>query len=317
MPLLRQFSTTYIRSKSIIVASIIVAVLSLMPCFAHLFIIRVSIRALIYAIFAMSWDLLYGYAGLISFGHALFFGLGAYTCAILNTLFDLPPWGCILIAPCISTLAGLIISIPCLRLKEAYLALGTLAFAEIVRYLAIHFRELTGAEEGIRGIQVFSENILFNYYLYLIITLVCTTMLLLVVKSSFGLKLIAIREDEELSKACGINTSKYKISAFLLSSFIAGMSGGLYAHFTGIVEASIFSSTVSFMAVSMTIIGGLGTIIGPIVGSYLITFISEILRATLDIRLLVYSLTLVLVLLFIPEGIIARVRRLYRVGREK
>ncbi len=220
------------------------------------YVFRIIILTSIFAILAASWDLLSGFTGQLNFGHALFFGVGAYSSAILNTHLHIPPWGGVPLGAVVAVLAGLIVGIPCLRLKHTYLALTTLAFPIILLGIIIAMPDITGGELGMSGLQRFTNSLMGNYYLHVITILVLCFVMWKITDSNTGIIFHAIREDELAVKASGINTTRYKLLAFSLSGFFAGISGGLYAHYMRIAGPSTLDVSMSFTVVIWAIFGG-------------------------------------------------------------
>ncbi len=220
----------------------------------------------IFAILAASWDLLSGFTGQMNFGHALFFGVGAYGAALLNLHADLPPWGSIPLGALAAVLAGLVIGIPCLRLKGTYLALTTLAFPIILMGLVFAFPDQTGGELGISGLERLNMSRVTSYYIVIVVMLVLVTIMWMITDSNTGIIFHAIREDELAVRAAGINTTRYKLMAFCLSGFFAGISGGLYAHYMRIAGPSTLEVGMSFSVVIWAVFGGIVTIYGPVGG---------------------------------------------------
>jgi branched-chain amino acid transport system permease protein len=272
------------------------------------YILRILIFTNIYAIYAASWDFLSGYTGQVNFGQAVFFGVAAYTAALLNLNLGLPPAATIPIGAMAGVLAGLIVAIPALRLRGHYLALVTLAFPIILTGIVYAFPDFSGGELGVSGIAPLSHSRTFVYYLSLLIMIASALIMwkLTDVKSMFvrtGVILHAIREDEITARASGINTTKYKLLAFSISGFFAGVAGGLCAHFLGIAGPSNLTVLFSFMPILWTIFGGITTIYGPITGVYILYPLTEALRVAPEIRMLTLAFIVILVLLFMPEGL--------------
>jgi len=261
----------------------------------------------IYSIFAVSWDLLSGYTGQFCFGHALFFGVAAYTCAVLNLNFGLSPWITIPIGALTAVAVGLIVGVPCLRLRGIYLSLATVSFPTILLGIVFAFPEQTGGELGLYGITPLSSP-LCNYYLILILMLVSSFIVWKIVNSRIGIIFQAIREGEVTARASGINTAKYKLLAFIISGFFAGLAGGVYAHWMRTVGPSVLTTALSFQIITMVILGGLATIYGAIGGAYIVTLLTEYLRFTIEWRVLLYSAAVAVVLICIPRGILVWLR---------
>jgi branched-chain amino acid transport system permease protein len=258
----------------------------------------------IYAIFLSSWDLLGGYTGQISFGHSLFIGGGAYAAGILSFYFQLPLYFTIPIGGCVAAAFGLLLGVPCLRLKGPYLALATFAASGVLAALTAVFWRYSGGEDGLYGIAPVSANYVLKYYWSVGLMLGICGFLLFFVNTQYGLVLQAIREDESAAQASGLNVTRYKLITFVLSGFFAGVAGAFYAHTQMHVGTDELSLSLSIMIVLMSVVGGLGSIIGPIVAGYLLILLNEWLRVIEVVRVLIYSGSVVLILLFIPKGVV-------------
>lgn len=272
------------------------------------YIIRIVILTSIFAILAASWDLLSGFTGQMNFGHALFFGVGAYTAAILNIKAQIPPWGSIPLGAVTAVLAGLIIGIPCLRLKHTYLALTTLAFPIILLGIVFAVPGFTGGELGISGVRKITHSLVGGYYLHVILMLILCFTMWKITDSNTGIIFHAIREDELAVKAAGINTTRYKLLAFSLSGFFAGIAGGLYAHYMRIAGPSTLEVSMSFNVVIWAIFGGVATIYGPIAAVFILFPLLEFVRFWPEYRVLIFAFVVMLILLYMPEGLITWVR---------
>jgi branched-chain amino acid transport system permease protein len=280
-----------------------------LPLFSNdFYLLRILILASIFAILAASWDLLSGFTGQMNFGHALFFGVGAYTAALLNLHFHIPPWGSIPLGGLAAVLAGLIIGIPCLRLKGTYLALTTLAFPIILTGIVFALPGITGGDLGISGISRLSGSRIGDYYITVVLMLGLTTLMWKITDSNTGIIFHAIREDEVAVRASGINTTRYKLLAFSLSGFFAGLSGGLYAHFMRIAGPSTLEVQLSFTVVIWAVFGGIVTIYGPVAAVFILFPLLEFLRIWPQYRTLMFAAVILLILLYMPEGLISWVR---------
>jgi len=281
----------------------------------YLFIITI---ANILVIFAVSWDLLSGYTGLINFGHALFFGVGAYTVALLNKYLGWQPWATIPVGSLVATGFGVLTCIPALRLRGPYLSLLTLSFPLMLLGLVMTFKGVTGGEYGMSGLPYLANTYTSRYY---IVLLVMTVSVLIMWKLTdagskyirTGLIFHAIREDEIAARASGINTINYKILAFVIGGFFCGLAGALYAHVLGTVSISYLSMTMSFRAIIYVVFGGIVSIYGPVVGVYtlqtLLQFAGQAGQNFLGRNLiLIMGILVILVLLFMPEGVAVWIR---------
>jgi len=267
-----------------------------------------------------------GYVGQVSFGHAIFLGVSAYATAYIIKYFGWPWWGALLLGAIIAVLFGVIVGVPALRLKGPYLALGTLSMSLILYQvflmgsLGILWEDAFGTElfgtDGLSQIPPISTDITIQYYVIFII--MCTSVLILthIVKSNIGTIFRAIRDDETGTSASGINTTKYKILAFLISGFFAGIAGGLYTlRFSG-VNPGVFQPLYSFYAIIMVAVGGIATLSGAALGAFIFVFLGEILRLLGDIPQLevlggiaepifIFSILLILIIRFAEHGLLA------------
>jgi branched-chain amino acid transport system permease protein len=272
------------------------------------FILRVLILAAIFAIFAASWDLLSGFTGQINFGHALFFGVAAYTAALLNLNLGLAPWATIPISAITAVVAGLIVGIPCLRLRGTYLAFATLAFPLILLGVVFAIPSISGGELGLQGIDPLSKSRVISYYIIIPSMIVLGFIMWKITDSNIGLIFHAIREDEVTARASGINTTRYKLLAFCLSGLFAGIAGGLYAHFVKAAGPSTLELLLSFQVIIWAVFGGIATIYGPIAGVLILYPLTEYvltryIAVASEAKTLIFAFIVLLVLLFMPQGL--------------
>jgi branched-chain amino acid transport system permease protein len=272
------------------------------------YLLRILILSSIFAIFAASWDLLSGFTGQMNFGHALFFGVAAYTAALLNLHAHLPPWGSVPLGALAAVLTGLIIGIPCLRLRGTYLALTTLAFPVILLGVVYAIPDITGGELGISGLERLSGSRITDYYIAVVLMLGLCTIMWKITQSNTGLIFHAIREDELAARTAGINTTRYKLLAFCLSGFFAGIAGGLYAHFMRIAGPANLEVTMSFTVVIWAIFGGVVTIYGPVGAVFILFPLLELFHFWPRLRMLMFALVILLILLYMPDGLLPWIR---------
>ncbi len=272
------------------------------------YLLRILILASIFAIFAASWDLLSGFTGQMNFGHALFFGVAAYTAALLNLHARVPPWGSIPLGALAAVFTGLIVGIPCLRLRGTYLALTTLAFPIILLGIVYAVPGITGGELGISGLARLSGSRITDYYITVVLMLGLCTIMWKITQSNTGLIFHAIREDELAARTAGINTTRYKLLAFCLSGFFAGISGGLYAHFMRIAGPANLEVTMSFTVVIWAIFGGVVTIYGPVGAVFILFPLLELFHFWPKLRMLMFALVILFILLYMPDGLLPWIR---------
>lgn len=262
-----------------------------------------------YVILACSWDLLTGFTGNVNFGHAFFIGGAGFAGALLNLHVGWGPWLTLPIGGLVAALCGLLVGSFTLRLRGPYFAAVTFCFATLLyKWIMIRY-EIFGGEEGLPGIDWLMETTLGNYYFSGILMLAFISFLYLLSKSSFGLILRSIGENEIASEGSGINTTFYKIAAFMISAFIAGVAGAMYGHAQMHVGPEMAHDSLSALVLIMAVVGGMGSIIGPIMGAYLLTLVNESLRFMGEFRLLIYSSAVVAVILFAPKGLLDIITR--------
>jgi branched-chain amino acid transport system permease protein len=260
---------------------------------------------LCYGMWAASWDFMSGLTGRENFGHSLFIGTGAYTAGFLNTEFGFNAWWSLLAAPAVAMLFALAVGFPTLRLRGPYFALAMLSATTAMLYLTIIYSPITGGQDGLNGLYPIIDSQREYYYLTLAFLLATGLVLKLLAKAPFGTILRAIRGDEAACQAAGINVTFYKIAALAISAGFAGIGGVLYAHYQLQVGPDLFAVILSINIIIMVYVGGMGTIYGPVGGAILLNILTESLRAFSEYRLWVYTLVLMLVLFFLPKGLVA------------
>ncbi len=272
-----------------------------------------------YVILACSWDLLTGFTGNVNFGHAFFIGGAGFAGALLNLHFGWGPWLTLPAGGLVAALCGLLVGSFTLRLKGPYFAAVTFCFATLLYKLIMIQHDVFGGEEGLSGVDWLSETTLGSYYVSGILMLATIFFLYFLSKSPFGLILRSIGENEMASEGSGINTTFYKIVAFMISAFIAGVGGAMYAHAQMHVGPEMAHDALSGLVLIMAVVGGMGSIIGPVIGAYLLTIANESLRFMGEFRLLIYSGAVVAIILFAPKGLLDIFLRVYRrvVGQAK
>jgi branched-chain amino acid transport system permease protein len=284
----------------------VVAVLALAPVFvASNYLTGVLTVCVIYGIWASSWDFMSGLTGRENFGHSLFIGAGAYTAGFLATIWFTNPWYSLPAAVIIAVGFSLLVGFPTLRLRGPYFALAMLSASAILQRLCLIFWEYTGGEEGLYGLDPLIRNPLHYYWFVLAILVVTVIVLTLLAQSHWGLLLRAIRGDEATCQAAGINVTFYKIASLAISAGFAGLGGALYAHYQLQVSPPLFSVVVSITVIIMVYVGGIGSIYGAAIAAILLTLLTEMLRGFGEYRLWIYTLTLMLILFFLPNGLIA------------
>jgi branched-chain amino acid transport system permease protein len=288
------------------------------------YILHILILSSIYAVLAMSLDLVVGFTGVLSVAHAAFFGIGAYTAAIGSTTYGASFSCCVGIAVLISILSSFFLSVPSLRVRDDYFVITTFGFQVIASNIFTNWMNVTHGPLGIPGIPqatLFGATVRSqSSFLLLAITasVIPTALLISVAFSPFGRVLRAIREDEVLAQALGKNVLRFKMGAFALSAGCAAVAGVVYAHYLGFIDPTSFTVTDSILFISMVVIGGAGTIWAPALGALFLVALPEVLRfvgfsthTAADIRQITYGLVLVILIAFRPTGIFGR----HEVGR--
>jgi len=288
-----------------------VAVAILLPFVTgNLFLLNLLSLLLIFIIFSSAWNLL-ACSGQGSLGHAAFFGIGAYASTLIAVKSGVSPYITIFIGAAVAAFIGILIGLTCVRLKEWFLAMVTFGFAIIVQTLTVSIlAPVTGGWDGIASPRLMSPAIpgyqLLEYYSILVITIASIIFIWYIMKSRIGLAFSAIRENELEARASGINPVKYRLLAFALSAYLAGVAGALEIHHIGYITPEIYGVDLSFWPVTYVIFGGLGTLAGPIVGTIVLTFIWEGLKmAGLTFgRYVIVGVLLILVIIFLPKGLV-------------
>lgn len=288
------------------------------------FLLHLAITVLMWTLLGLSWNLLGGYAGQVSFGHAAFFGVGAYTTMILYLKLGLAPWYGIALGGALAALFSLPIGYLCFRLRGPYFALATLAVAEITRLVALNWETLTNGPVGLLITTLPEVSFLGRAidwerkepFFYLIALLAVGGMLAThyLMRGRLGAYLVAIREDEDAAESVGIDTTRAKSVTLAASAFFTGLAGGFYGMYFRYVDPdAVFPIAVSIETVFIAVVGGLGTVVGPIVGAVFLTTVAETFRERFVVgHLIFYGLFMMLVIRFMPEGIWGRIRRLHR-----
>ena len=301
-----------------ILLALCLAILVAIPQFASSYIVYVVVLAMLFSMLTASFDLLPGYTGPLSFAHAAFYGLGAYTSALLTLRTGMSFWLAMPISAVSVFLFAALVGYPALKLRGHYFAVTTFFFGHFIYLVLLNTQSLTKGPLGLGGIK--PPNSIFGidfgemnniYYLILFFGVLTVIFLYLLVKSNFGRLLISIRENEDLAQAVGVNTALYKVLAFSISAGLAGMTGSLFAHFFKLLHPSTFAWMTSEMIVIMFLVGGAGTLIGPIIGAGVVTFVLEIMRFAPELRFIIWSILLIAILVFEPRGlagIYARIR---------
>jgi len=272
-------------------------------------------------ILALGLNMLMGYAGQVSLGHAAFYGIGAYTTAILSSTYGFSPWISVFFSIGISVLVAFIIGMPTLKLSGYYLGMGTLGFGMIVTIVIREWSSLTGGASGFVGISnlkigsfVFVSG---QSYFFLVWSMVLLSIILCrrIISSRIGRALRSIHDSENASMAVGVNTWKLKLQIFMFSAALGGLAGFLYAHFVLFISPGSFDFMSSIKLVTMVVIGGMASILGAILGAVFITVLPELLHGFAEYEMIVYGLILMVTMIFMPQGLTKGLIDIY--GRSK
>jgi len=300
-----------IRGKSHLTLGFLLVTLLLFPLLVKSqFIIRVVINILIYIMLASSMNIINGFGGMFSIGHAGYYCVGAYTAAILSTRFG---WSFWILLPLSGAMAGivsmLLLGFPALRLRGLYFAMVTLGFSEVIRLIVLNWITLTRGPMGIPGIPFptfFGNSIRYNWQFYYIILGIVVLMLFIiqrVLNSRIGRAWISIREDETAASAMGVEVFRYKLMNLFFATFWAGVAGCIYAFFARYISADSFTLDEGFSILAMVIVGGQGSFIGPILGPFLLLTLTEIFRGIAQYRLIIFGAAILIVMHLRPGGI--------------
>lgn len=329
--ILRFFSSLY--AKKLYFFSILVLVIFLLaiPHLVTEYIRYVIIICLIYGILTLSYNLVMGYTGQLSFCHAAFYGIGAYTSVLLTGTYiggvlvsrSLSFWVAFPIAGILSAVFAAAVGFPALRLRGSYFAVTTFFFSWFVYLVFLNWTDVTNGPLGLRGVPPPDPILGIDFrsstpYYYLVLGVFMTTTLLLyyLINSNIGKIFVSIREEETLAESLGINAMKYKVLSFTIGAFFAGLAGSLFAHFIRFNHPSSFSWYESDIVLVMTVVGGCGTIIGPIIGAGIVQALFELLRP-IDpgLRMILVFAASIIVVVLEPRGIVGTCKRIARILR--
>jgi branched-chain amino acid transport system permease protein len=276
----------------------------------------------LFAIATLSLNLIIGITGQVSLAHGAFFGIGAYGVAILTTTSHMSFWLALPLAAIIAALAGLIIGIPALRTRGAYFAISTLCMGFIVELVASNWIDLTGGYNGIVGVpqpssipipfvgQISFADQTSQYYMVLFFLLLTIFVMHRVTYSLKGLNFMAVRNNENLAEAVGINTFSTKLLSFVVGNFFAGLAGGIYASIIGSISPSATGIVNSFNWLAYLLLGGIATMAGPIIGAFVIPLLMEYLQALQEYTMIIFGILLIVVMIFFPTGFMGGITKL-------
>jgi branched-chain amino acid transport system permease protein len=290
---------------------ILLGFLLFIPSVLSQYSLHLMILVMVFVVIATSWNILV-WTHQISLGHAAFFGIGAYTAALMYNAWQLPIYFDLVLGGVFASLGAILIGVICLRMAPWALAIATLAFAEAVKVLVIMLPGLTEGAEGVAIAPLYGGGEtakVYAYYLVLAIAFLTVLMAYLLKRSKLYYAFTAIHDDQEAANMLGINPTKYKVMAFTISAFFVGVVGGFYAHYISYIDPhGVFNIHISVEAQIMPLMGGLYTVAGPVVGAFILTLLGEYLRITVKTGyLIIYGIILVLLIFYLPKGLVGLV----------
>ncbi len=303
---------------------IIVALLALLP-FSGLstYMMHIIILMIMWSVIGMAWNLLGGYCGQVSFGHAAFFGVGAYTAGILYFKLGISAWWGIPLSVVVLALEALVIGFICLRLRGPFFALATLAMGEVLRVTAENLRDFT---QGTLGILIKERTwVEKTWYYYIILAIAVLTYIVVkkIIESKLGYYFVAIREDQDAAESLGINTTLYKTIALVISAVLTGLAGAFYTNYMGYIDPEVVFALhdISIITIMIVMVGGVATYWGPVVGAGIMVVLAEWIRSLPRIgtaHQTLFGVLLILIIIFLPNGVVgdfSKIKRALGFGR--
>ncbi len=289
------------------------ALLAVLPAIVqNPYVLHMLVLCLLWTVLGQSWNLLGGYTGQVSFGHAAFFGIGAYTTGILvkSGLSPAAAWWGLFLGGLAAAAASAVIGWICFRLRGPYFALSVLALAEVLRLVALNWKQLTNGAEGILFIPAFNAK---AWYYWIVLALAALSMAAIryVMNGKLGFYFLAIREDQDCAESLGINATKYKLISLLISAFFTGVAGSFYMNYMGFIDPGIVFSVhdISVMMILVTMLGGVATTWGPAVGATIYILMSEAFRTYLKSgHLVFFGILIIVIIIFFPQGIVGTLK---------
>jgi len=288
-----------------VVGIVVLALFAAFPLFLGQYWLHTAIVGLFYVKMASSWNLLAGYTGQVSFAHAAFAGVGAYTSGILAAKAGLPPLLGLPIGIAVAAVLGLALGSLCIRMGGIYLSLTTLGFSEILRIIVTNEYEITRGTMGLKTPPLFGEySKTVSFYVLLAAALLILWLIRRILNSDLGASFRAVQNDETAAASLGIPVVRVRILAFVIAGAMAGFAGSLYGHYLMLITPHILSLDLMFLVLAMTVIGGMGTFIGPIVGALFLETLSEYIRVYGEYHILIFGLVALAVARFAPQGLV-------------
>jgi branched-chain amino acid transport system permease protein len=296
-------------SKTKLLSLLPAALLLLVPVLTqNPYLLHLLILVLMWVVLGQSWNLLGGYTGQVSFGHAAFFGIGAYTTGIMvkSGLSPVAAWWGLLLGGLAAMAVSAVIGWICFRLRGPYFALAVLALSEVLRLVALNWKQLTNGAEGILYIPAFHQKSGY-FYIALVIAAVNFVVIRGVMKSRLGYYFLAIREDQDCAESLGIDTTRYKLYSLLISAFFTGVAGAFYMNYLGFIDPGIVFNieNISIMMILVVMLGGAATMWGPAVGAVIYILVSEAMRVYVRSgHLVFFGVLIIAIIIFFPNGIV-------------
>jgi branched-chain amino acid transport system permease protein len=309
-------------AKRTLLSAAAVVGLALVPVFvSNTYALHMAVMVLLWVLLGQAWNLLGGYTGQVSYGHAAFFGVGAYTSAIMvkSGLSPAAAWWGLLLGGVLAAVVASVLGWICFRLRGPYFSLSILALSEVLRLVAVNWKQLTNGAEGILYIPAFNSK---GAYYWIVLALVVVSFLTIraVMRSKLGFYFLAIREDQDCAESLGINTTKYKLISLLISAFFTGVAGSFYMNYMGFIDPGIVFSLpdISIMMILVTMLGGAATMAGPAVGAVLYILMSEAFRVFLKSgHLLFFGVLIIVIIIFFPQGIVGTLHEKWTARRQR
>ena len=302
---------------------LILALLCILPLIGlSSYIMHILVLVIMWSVIGMGWNLLGGYCGQVSFGHAAFFGMGAYSSGLIYYHLGISGWWGLLVSIPVLIITSLVIGFICLRLRGAYFALATLALGEVLRVTAENLVKFTQGDLGILIKQrTWVEK---TWYFYVVLLLAAGSFFLIkkVIESKLGYYFVAIREDQDAANSLGINTTHYKTIALCLSGVLTGVAGAFYMNYMGYIDpTTVFALyDISIVTVMVVMVGGVATYWGPAIGALIMVFLAEVIRSMPKIgaaHQTLFGVLLILIIIFLPNGIVGDFRKLIKFFKPK
>lgn len=309
----------FVRSKQFGVIAVIFVILFVLPLFVPRFFVYIFALIYVTALLAMSLNMVVGYGGLFQFHHAVFYGVGAYTVALMLTKTTLPMWVGFIVGPIVAAITGLIIGWFCVRLTRLYFGMLQISLGSLIWAIVFRWYNFTGGDDGIHGIPMPSliSSLNRSYYFILIILVVCLILMYMILKSPFGSTLQAIRDNSQRCEAVGINVRRYQLGGIVVATFFAGVAGVLFVALERSVFAEMLFWVLSLEIFIMCLLGGWFTFAGPMLGAGIIVALRTFVGKYTEYWTLILGVILILVIFFLPEGVMGFFQGLFKAGERE